>query len=167
MIRKFFAFCGATLTLMLFSFLLIMGSEEKPPQVATQPLNAAGLLSSRDLPLLAGQMDVSIPYLSSVGAGQVEDIPFGAGYAHLLTWTDENNLTVRCIRPAAAALLLRSDACVPTGESVVIDGMTAVICSDGQTVELHYGDELAAYCLSLRGTAQMLFDIANQLQFTH
>lgn len=167
MIKKFFAAIGLMLTLALFSFLLILGGEEKPPAAPSPaPQQAGGFVSSQDLSLLASHLGVSVPHLSALGTGRVEDIPFGAGYAHLLTWTDENNLTVQCIVPAAAAALLRADALSPTGEYCVIDGMTAVVCAGTQGAALHFGNELAAYCLQGNIAANELTQAARQLQFT-
>ena len=165
MIKKIFSSFGFLLVLMLFSFLLIMG-EEKPQPTAAQPLAAKGFLSSQNLSQLSTHLGVSIPYLSPVGAGQVEDIPFSGGYAQVLTWTDENNVTSRCARPAAAASLLRTENTAPSGEYCTLDGMTAFICTDDQTTQLHFGDDLAAYCLSYTGSAQTLIELTNHLQFT-
>lgn len=166
MIKKLFSSFGLMLTLLLFSFLLIMGGEEKPPlDPPAAPLAAQGLVSSQDLSLLAARLGTTVPCLSANGAGRVEDVPFGEGYAYLLTWTDENNLTTTCIRPAAAAHLLRADSYAPTGEYCTIDGMTAIILQSDSGCQLHFGDADAAYCLTYNGNAQELIAQLSALQF--
>lgn len=166
MIKKIFSAIGLTLTLMLFSFLAVMGGEEKPPQPSPEPpLEAAGLFSSQDLSALSAHFGAAVPVLSVNGAGRVEDIPFGDGYARKLTWTDENNLTTICIRPAAAANLLRDDALSPSGEYCTIDGMTAIILRGSALCQLHFGNENAAYCLSYNGNADNLLSQLQSLQF--
>ena len=166
MIKKFFSAIGLTLILALFSFLLIMGGEEKPEKNASVFSSAKGLITSHDLSALAAHIGVSVPYLSAQGAGKVEDIPFADGYAQVLTWTDENNLTTRCAYPAAASALLRSSDATPTGEYCTIDGMTAMVFTAPNSTELHFGDTLAAYCLSLGSNPQTLIDLTTQLHFT-
>lgn len=166
MIKKFFASFGLMLTLGLFSLLIIMGGEEKPPkEPPARPLAAAGLVSSQDLSLLSAHLGAAVPALNANGTGRVEDIPFQNGYARRLTWTDENNLTTLCIRPAAAANLLRDDTLSPSGESCTIDGMTAVILQDDNRCQIHFGDENAAYCLSFSSSAEEVISQLGALQF--
>ena len=166
MIKKFFSAVGLTLILALFSFLLIMGGEEKPAKNATVFSSAKGLITSQDLSSLTAHIGVSVPYLSAQGSGKVEDISFADGYAQVLTWTDENNLITRCVYPAAASALLRSSDATPTGEYCTIDGMTAMVFSSPHSAELHFGDTLAAYCLSLASDTQTLINLTEQLSFT-
>ena len=166
MIKKFFSAVGLTLILALFSFLLVMGGEEKPAKNVSVFSSAKGLITSRDLSALAAHIGVSVPYLSAQGSGKVEDIPFADGYAQVLTWTDENNLTTRCVYPAAASALLRSSDAAPTGEYCTIDGMTAMVFASPHGAELHFGDALAAYCLSLGSDTQTLINLTGQLSFT-
>ena len=166
MIKKFFAAFGLMLTLSLFSFLLIMGGEERPPkEPPAGPLAAAGLVSSQDLSLLSAHLGAAVPALNGNGTGRVEDIPFQDDYARRLTWTDENNLTTLCIRPAAAANLLRDDTLSPSGEYCTVDGMTAIILQGDNHCQIHFGDENAAYCLSYNGSAQEVIQQLGALQF--
>lgn len=166
MIKKLFSSLGLLLILTLFSFLLVLGGEEKPAgDPLSPPLAPAGFVSSQDLSLLASHLGASVPYISANGTGRVEDVPFGEGYARMLTWTDENGLTVRCAVPSSAAALLRSDQASPTGEYCVIDGMTAIVCADAQTAELHFGDSFSTCCLSGAVAVQDLIEAAGQLQF--
>ena len=166
MIKKLFTSLGLTLTLLLFSFLLVLGGEEKPPlDPPSAPLPAKGLVSSQDLSLLAARFGAAVPCLSTTGAGRVEDVPFSEGYAHLLTWTDENQITTTCIRPAAAAYLLRDASYDPTGEYCTIDGMTAIILQSPSSCQLHFGDADTAYCLTYSGNAQVLIDHLQSIQF--
>lgn len=167
--KKLFSSLALMLTLLLSSFLLIMGGEESSiePQSNASPLAPAGLITSQELPLLSKHFGASVPYCSPVGSGRVEDTSYQNHYARLLTWTDENNLTVTCVQPAAAAHLLRDDALSPSTQSTyLIDGMTAALFTGDSKSALHFGDETAAYCLSYPGSAEELLQLLTNLQFT-
>lgn len=169
MVKKLISSLALLLTLSLFSFLLILGGEETSPvDTPAAPLSPAGLVSSQELLVLSDHFGASVPYLSLSGNGRVEDLSYAGGYARKLTWTDSNNLIVTCVRPAAAAYLLRDDALTPVTENTyLIDGMTAHL-STGDTVSaLHFGDEAAAYCLKYTGSADALLALLATLQFTN
>lgn len=169
MAKRFFSFLALFLTLALFSFLLVMGSEDSaaPPALSASPLGPAGLLTSQELPLLSAHFELSVPYCSLAGTGRVEDVSYQGNYARLLTWTDENSLTVTCVRPASAAYLLRDDALTPSTQSTyLIDGMTAALFTGSNACALYFGDENAAYCLSIPGSTDKLLQLLPTLQFT-
>ncbi len=169
MVKKFFSSLALMLTLALFSFLLIMGDKENGAAPATNlsPLAPAGLITSQELPLLSAHFGLSVPYCSPIGSGKVEDVTYQGNYARMFTWTDENNLTVTCVRPAAAAHLLRNDALSPSTESTyLIDGMTAALFTGNNQSALLFGDEDVAFCLAFPGPAEELFSLLSSLQFT-
>ena len=170
MVKKLFSSLALTLTLLLFSFLLLMGGgEENAVQSSTAaPLMPEGLLTSQELPLLAANLGVSVPYCSLTGTGRVEDFSYQGNYARQLTWTDENSLTVACVRPAAAAHLLRDDTLSPDLSSTyLVDGMTAALFTGNAASALYFGDEDAAYRLSYPGSADELLTLLATLQFTN
>lgn len=166
MIKKFFSFLGLMLTLSLFSFLLVLGGEERPKAAPSAAQSAAGYVSSHDLAFLASHIGASVPYLSPNGHGQVEDVPFADGYAQLLTFTDENSITIRCIRPAAAAAYLRDDALSPSGEYCTLDGMTAAIFKGDQRYALHFGNEDVAYAIFRSGQVEEFLPYIDSIAFT-
>lgn len=167
--KKLFSSLALILTLLLFSFLLIMGGEEKAaPAPAAALLSPAGLITSQELPLLSAHFGHSVPYCSLSGSGKVEDISYQGNYARRFTWTDENNLTVTAVQPAAAAYLLRDNALSPSMQSTyLIDDMTAALYTGANASALHFGDESTAYCLTYPGPAEELFHLLNSLQFTN
>lgn len=170
MVKKFFSSFTLLLTLTLFSFLLVMGGEEKSATdtPSSSPLVPAGLLSSQELLLLSEHFGASVPYFSLSGQGQVEDTNYAGGYARKLTWEDPSGVTVTGVQPPAAAYLLRTDALTPSTESTyLIDGMTAALFTGDNLSELHFGDETAAYCLQYTGSAEELLQLLTTLQFTN
>ena len=166
MIQKFFSSLGLLLILSLLSFLLVLGGDKRPAPAVTAPQEAKGYISSQDVSLLAAHIGVSVPCLSPNGHGQVEDLPFAGGYAQLLSFTDENGVTIRCIRPAAAAALLRDDALSPTGASCLIDGMTAMLFAGDNRCALYFGSDDAAYSLTKSGQPEEMLSLVSVLRFT-
>lgn len=170
MVKKLFSSLALTLALLLFSFLLIMGGEEKNAVQSTNATSLApkGLLTSQELSLLAAHFGVSVPYCSLTGSGRVEDTSYQGNYARLFTWTDENSLTVTCVQPAAAAHLLRDDALSPNLQSTyLVSGMTAALFTGSAASALYFGNEDVSYRLSCPGSADELLKLLASLQFTN
>lgn len=169
MIKKFFFALWIVLLLALLVFLLLMGSENDIGETAApaETLAPVGLLSSPDLSALSRHLGVSVPYFSENGVGKVEDAAYPGGYARLLVWTDETGCTISCVRPSAAASLLRDDALSPNADVLyTIEGMTAFFCTGDAVCALYFGSDDAAYSISAPISREEMLSQLPHLQFT-
>ena len=145
--KRLFSFLFLAAVMAVISLFLLLISKSPLPPPKNETLSPAGYESGQDLAQLARRFGVSVPYYSLSGSGHVTDATYPGGTARILSWSDQNGCTVRAVRPAAAASLLRDPLLTPTTECYRIADMVAAVFTGTLRNALYFGNTDAAYAV--------------------
>ncbi|MBR5232305.1 MAG: hypothetical protein IKW00_08710 [Clostridia bacterium] len=154
--KRLFSFLFLIIGMTVFSLFLLSVSKDPLSPAKNEKIAHAGYESGQDLSRLALRFGASVPYYSTFGSGQVTDSEYPGGVARIFTWFDSSGCTVKAVRPANAAALLREDAFSPAGKCYLIGDMTAAVFEGELKNALYFGNTDAAYAV--------IYDAARSLE---